>query len=47
MGADVANKNRDGERHHNRSVIFLITCPLWKTVILQQLRVTLSPAVFV
>ena len=47
MGADAANKNRDGERHHNQSVIFLITCPLWNTVILQQLRDTTIPAVFV
>lgn len=25
MGSDAMNKNRDCERHHNRSVIFLIT----------------------
>ena len=47
MGSDAANKNRDGERHHNQSVIFLITCPLWNPLMLHQLRDTTIPAVCV
>lgn len=43
MGTDVAGKSRGYVQQHNQCVIFLITCLLWNTVIIQQFRDTPLP----